>query len=414
MEQNDTSLILLLNREEMLSALDTEINHFQTAKSWTGRNRWALTLSISALLWLGIQDGANPALSRSNIALLAISLLLLWEILLKAGNALDSALLPAKKVKGTFFTFAPFFRALRSVIFLHALKQAATFAILLYLPFSRLLFLKFYFACGLCGALIGIVFTYVDIPPIPNFESNPIVNAALKLHRWLELAADGIAAFCAMYVLNSARKSFCPADIRMGVIIAAAVYLLTLLVEEKFPLSHLSALYLVRRNLAFRRISPEIAQNQIDLLLFSGSRIDEIAQQNIDSILTSVNQIREGYEEIEKEFRYCTALRLEIYEMSEESLFLKSKREELGQRWKSLMSRFDSFCMQHDKLLHRIEKFKSHLNTISFFSEKAAKEAEPIIRKLNAALLPLNEKRDAMKEEFQKIGEPALTSSQAG
>jgi len=231
-----------LTREQLLAALDTEIHNFEATKSSTGHTRWALTLSLSGLLWLSIQIWDSTKFSPRNAALLAIALTLLWDFILKFKGSLDSSLLPSQPTRGRLFAFSYLLGALRSTIFFFGLKQTAILAVILWLASPELLVLKWYFIFSLVGVVLAFGVSYLDLPPIPALDAPTPARffiIALQSCTWLVRITVAVVA---IFILCRSASQFTAADVRLGIIIAAFGYLLTLLVDEHFPASHLAAI----------------------------------------------------------------------------------------------------------------------------------------------------------------------------
>jgi len=386
-----------LTREQLLAALDTEIHNFEATKSSTGHTRWALALSISGLLWLGIQIWDNTKFSPRNVALLAIALTLSWDFILKFRGSLDSSLLPSQPTRGRFFAFSYLLGALRSTIFFFGLKQAAILAAIFWLASPGLYILKLYFLFSLVGVVLAFVISYIDLPPIPALDAPTPVRfliLLLQLCTWLvRITVAGVAIF----ILCQFGAQFTAADVRLGIIIAAFGYLLTLLVDEQFPASHLAALRSVRQNLAFARITSQEAQIQIDLLLLVGGGVANTVRHTPDSILATAEQVRSNYAQIESLLPNYQKLAAQMAEPSNADPVVQTARTEYDRLHKFLGQIYSQATTQHDRLLKRVKKFEEHVQFIAYFSASAAREAEPLIEKLKVAFVVLADQRQKLK-----------------
>ena len=133
-----------LLRERLLDALDTEIDTIISAQAATGRTRWALLLSLAALLWLGLQAWENTMFVMSNVLLLAITMSIIWDFLLKMSNSIDGSLISSPARQGRFLALSGFLGALRSTILFHAAKLTLALATIICLHSPELVILKLY------------------------------------------------------------------------------------------------------------------------------------------------------------------------------------------------------------------------------------------------------------------------------
>jgi hypothetical protein len=386
-----------LLREQLLSALDREINDLQSARNSNGRTRWALTLSSAGLFWLGIQLWDTSNCSSRNVALLATAMTLLWDFLLKLTGSLDSPLLPRQATHGRFLPFSHLIGALRSTILFIGLKNAAMLAAVFWVQPPAWQVLAGYLIYSLLLVTIGFVVSYWDVPPIPVLDppdrSRKFI-LGLRASPWLvRLLVLGSA----VYALASFPHPFAAADVRLGAVVAAAGYLLTLLLDDQFSASHLNAWRAVRQNLAFGHISADEAKNQVDLLQLSGGSGMKAVQRTPDAILATADEIRADYLQVEASLAAAkqTVNALGTSLGSDETLQLPlADNHRLQKHCKDLFNRASAM---HDKLLERVKTFELHVEFAGHLSVSAAEEAKPLIEKLKIALAPLSEQREKLK-----------------
>ena len=321
--------------------------------------------------------------------------LLYWT--LKFRGSLDSSLLPSQPTRGRFFAFSYLLGALRSTIFFFGLKQAAILAAIIWLASPELFILKWYFIFSLVGVALAFVVSYLDLPPIPALDAPTAARfliLVLQFCTWLVRIAVAVSA---TFILCQSAAQFTAADVRLGVIIAAFGYLLTLLVDEQFPASHLAAMRAVRQNLAFARISPEEAQIQTDLLLLVGGGVANTVRHTPDSILSTAEQVRSNYAQIESLLPNYNKLAAEMAQPATAGQSALTARTEYDRLHKFLGQIYSQATTQHDRLLKRVKKFEEHVQFIAYFSASAAREAEPLIEKLKVAFIVLAGQREKLK-----------------
>jgi hypothetical protein len=386
-----------LTREQLLAAIDSEISHFQASNSATGRTRWALTLSLSALLWLGIQIWDNGAFSARNVALLTIALTVLWDFILRVGSSMDSSLLPRQPSQGKFYSFSPLLGALRSTILFYVLKHTAMLAAILWLASSDLVILKWCSIFSLAGAVLGLICSYHDLPPIPALDAPTPFRFVVRLIQrgsWIfHIVAAGSATF-AFYQFGARLSA---ADIRLGIIATAFGYLLTLLVEERFPVSHLAALRTTRQNLAFARLPLAEVRSQVDFLLLAGSSMATAVQHTLDVIFTIAGQVRSQYSQVEGLLPNYRKLSDELAHAPTTGEAVQAKRLEFDRLHKFLAQLYRQATTQHDGLLRRVKTFEGHVEFLALSSASTAKDIEPLVQKLKVTLTPLAVQRDNLK-----------------
>jgi len=399
MDSNSPSTSDTLPRDQLLAALDTEINNYRAVQSSSGHTRWALLLSLSGLIWLGIQICASPMISPPNVAVLAITLTVLWDFVLQVRNSLDSSLLPPESPPGGFIALSHLLGALRSTIVFQAIKQAIILALMIRLAPRQFFLLECYVATNLLITLLVLVVSYKSLPSIPTLDFPSPGQFLMRLHRWFIWLVRVAVACSATFILCRSAVNFSADDVRLGIICTALGYLATLIVAEQFPSSHIAALQAVRRNLAFCRISPSDAKNQIDLLLLAGGRSANTFQHTTDALLAAIDQVRSNYAQIKESVYDHEQLTTEIAQGPEND-DLQIKRTECELRHKSLVKMFDDAIARHDVLLKQQEDFENQVKIVGFLSASAAKEINPLIETLKAALVPLAEQRDALKSNF--------------
>ena len=69
-----------LNREELLSALDTQIKFEADSQRNEGWTRWAIWGAIAAHVWIGTDLWVQPGLNISRMVSLALMMLILWKL----------------------------------------------------------------------------------------------------------------------------------------------------------------------------------------------------------------------------------------------------------------------------------------------------------------------------------------------
>lgn len=378
-----------ITREQVLAALDTEINFLQAARSTTGRTGWALTLSLSALVWLGIQIWGSPNVSVRNVALLGIILTLLWNLLRNVAKSIDSSLVPQRPAQGRFFSLAPWLGAMRSTILIQGIELAVILFALFRIGTPEVLILKWYYFFGLVAVVGAFIVSYVSLPQIPATDDRSpgrIFAAIFVICQWLARAA---VAGASVLIIFKWAALFSKDDVRLAVILAAGGFLLNSLLAENFSATHVTAFQNTRQNLAFSRISVEEARQLSDLLRFVGNSPTQVVGSTTDSLLGAADEIRAIFAQVEDVILRTKQLDFEIEQARSTNKPIEAKRSEYSQSRKDLFGLYRQGITQYERLLGRLEKFETHVKIAALFSASAAKEVEPLIVKLRAAVRPL-------------------------
>jgi uncharacterized integral membrane protein len=401
-------------RDELLAALDTEINHAETALNSSGRSRWALTLSLSALLWLGIEVAGRTDLAWRPTLLLAVALTLLWQLVLDVASAIDGPLLKGKRARGKFFQFSPLLGAVRSTILFSALKNGALLVAVLWINRPELPVAVWYLGIALIGCIIAFLFSFVKIPPLPLVE----LRTRYSVTRWtdsiLTLLDRGLQLAAAAAVVTAVvqtQSQFHASDVRLGIILAAFGYLLTQLVEDRFPTAHLSALRTVRQNLAFERFSVEDAKKELDALLFAGGTAASTMHDSPDSLLAQANLIRSIYAQAEPLIVEFEKLTVELQATPPDDLLLKERRAEHSRLLACLVQLQRDAEAEHKVVARRVKRLEKQASVIAILSATSGRDLAPLISRLKAALEPLEKQRTRLSATLDRKSQSTRTAS---
>ena len=391
-------------REDLLAGLDTEIRQAETALNSSGRSRWALMVSLSALLWLGIDVAGRTDLAWRQTLLLAVTLTVLWQLLLDIASAIDGPLLRGKKSRGKFFQFTPLLGAVRSTILFSALKCAALVGAVLWIKRPELTVALWYFVMTLIGFVVAFILSFTEIPPFPI----PEIKTRHAISRWsnsiLTIVDRGLQLATVAALITAVlktREQFHASDVRLGIILTAFAYLLTQLIEDRFHVVHLSALRTVRQNLAFDRISVQDAKKQLDALLFTGGPAASTMHDSPDSVLAQADFIRSIYAEAEPlivEFEKLTA---ELQATPADDLLLKERRKEHSRLRTCLVQLRQDAETEHKAIGRRVKRLEEQVKIIAVFSATSARELEPLVNRTKTALEPLEKQRAHLRAALE-------------
>lgn len=376
----------VMSREQFLAALDKEIEMVISQQSATGRNRWALVLTLSGLLWLGLQTLGAAKFSIQNVALLAIVLHFLWQFALKAAAGLDRSLIPAQEGgRGRFFEVSKLLGAVRSIVLFEAVKQATALMVIFWLGLPELELLKWYVVASFSLTLLVFPVTYMSVPPMPLVDIGLRVRGSTRAYSCAVIGARlAVSAFLLLVTYRHFGQFAIP-DVQLAIIVAAFVYVATLLVQDQFPTIHLTALRAVRQNLAFCRVPLVDAREQAEILLLSGASLAKTYQRSIDTILNAAEQVRTSFSHIEELLPELNKLASQLSE--------PNKREEYDRRYSALRDLYHRAEARHEQLRGRVKELDENLKIAGLFSPSSVQETTPLIDKLKAAIQPLNEQK---------------------
>lgn len=228
-------------------------------------------------------------------------------------------------------------------------------------------------------------------------RTNPL-RLGITFTTWFSWIGQTIIAGSAVVFLSQIWPGLSGPDFRLGLVVAASVFLLTLIVEDQFPLRHLLALRAVRQNLAFNRISLDAARVQIDSLLLAGRAPSDFVREKAEAILARLDDVRSLYAQIEGFLPKQNSLRWEA--PPGESAGSIRSREEFDRLSKHLESTFKNAIRQHEKLIGDARKLNDHIQFMGSFSPSTAHDLAPLLENVKAVLAPLATQREKLKPQL--------------
>jgi hypothetical protein len=380
-----------LDREQFLEALDSEIAHLESARASTGLTRWGIIVSLSALLWLGLQILGESHYQLKNVAGLTIALTILWDILAKVIVALDAPMVSRQPVRGGFISLTQMIGAARSLLLFVGLKEGLLLVAAFISNLPGFTVAQVYLAAGFLLTAIGFVFTYVDILPIPVIEPHTKGRSYAICYQSISWLARVVVAGSLVWAIFKLRSTFSTDDVRLGILATACLYLLSLLVHDRFSTNYLAAFRKVRQNLAFNHISLDEAREQADLLTTFGGTTTATIHREPEEILASIDAIRSQFRKIESLQGLILAAPMNDPQLTFDS---RVQDEERKRASKIIPTLFAEACSEHDRLKDRVEQYIAYGSFLLYLSTSGARQVQPLAEKLKSAIQPLTEERE--------------------
>ena len=383
-----------LNRDQLISALDTEINHVQTSSSWNGHTRWGLIVTLSGLLWLGLQIPRVDGFSWNDVGLLTLALLICWEFIVDLWGSVDSPIRSNRHDSGKYYSFNHLLGAVRSTILFGTIKAAALLLVGVLLWHKLSLILLICLGAGAFAAVCAFGFSFWEPPPVSISEvvqSDSQIPKVYRIQYWLIWIFRTWATASLSRAVYHFRADFVSDEFRMAVILAAVIYLFSILIDQRIPATHLEALRTVRQNLAFQRLSLEDAQREVDILMFVGGTAASRMQDSPDALLALAEQVRSAYADVQQLHATYQEQLKKVERTSGANLFEQSMTKELQEIRKDILRKHSLVKSQHDKLISRFYKLQRHIRVMGLFSMHSANELIIVIEKLKHVLDSLNE-----------------------
>lgn len=266
-----TSPSAALTREELLEALDKDMETIAASQSAAGLNDWAILGALAALLWFALDAWEQGHFVLRNVLILTLTLTITWDWLKRMAAQLDSSPLAEVQMENRFLSLPGLLGTTRTNIIFGLAKKSFFLAVVFYLKSPFLLWLQIYFCMDVFGSILALAISYWgDLPEISRenkFIPRYAIRAGLVFTAVLP-AGIGVFAWGIVW-LNAAGLT--THDWRMGLVFSALIYLMSLAVQNRISTHFLNAYKTIRRNLAYGHISLEDARNQADLLSVGGT-----------------------------------------------------------------------------------------------------------------------------------------------
>lgn len=271
----------------VLSILDFEIDKIQSEQTRPGWSLWALGAAFAALVWMLTEHLFSPSLNIVNVLQLFVMFSALWTtrhlfaLLQTFGQSSSQA------PKG--FRWAPdTLKRLGALI--DGAKATAVFVVSLVCTsgvpaYSRFLAALVYGAMAFF-VIVGFLLSMFRLPvraDYPNLSGKLQIGIGIAL--WVAILITLITvAYGFGFAVSSSVSGFTSVDMRVAILIVAALFLLKQLAVDYSEPPLLGSLIEIRRDLAFSRVSVEGAVERAEIAIL-GMNEAAVLQEDVRAIL---------------------------------------------------------------------------------------------------------------------------------
>lgn len=269
-ESNDTPN---MSQSELISALDYEIESKEKALTMSGWTKWTFYGGFGTMVWVATEEMAKATFSIYNIILFFLLCLLVFDAIEMTTELFRPNTEKPSKNPNRIRIPSQHYPWARATIFADMMKNGVMIGAYFFLAAFPLgfwprwfvsLFLGFYGLFVLMG-IAGFIRHCTD-RPIPSALEKPETRTIFKIVTYL-IIFSAFAAILGLLAINflECRKSFCVSDYRLGMLLAAFVWLFPIWIRfttQYQPL--LERLKAVRTDLAFQKIDMQTALRQAD------------------------------------------------------------------------------------------------------------------------------------------------------
>jgi len=285
-----------ITREQLLEALDTEIENVTAIQSATGWNHWVILGALAALLWLGIDTWENGHFILHNVLLLTMAITIFWRQLKMSAALFDSSPLPASKISNRFWSLSGLLGSTRTHILFTLVINVFFLSIVWMLKSPWVLVLKIYFIYEVLTDIIALGISLWDDFPEISTDHKPLPESFLRCIVLFTIALKYIMCLLIWGVVWFYAPDLTTHDLRLALLTSALLFLMSLAVETRIPTNYLQAYRAIRQNVAFGRIPLTEAKMQADMLLIGGN-LDQTLQPHYQKFMAKIEKMRPAYYE---------------------------------------------------------------------------------------------------------------------
>lgn len=286
---DDTSLA----KEDLLKALDFEINQISAEQQRNGWTKWALYGVLAGSLWLLLEQWEKGNFDYFVVLLLVLVFSIGLDIIRQARRLLPRR--PNRYKRLLRFRFLNEIENSSAAFFLYAIRHFVVFLIALYFV-NRVSWLQagivlIYYGQFSLFSLLAFAFYYFD----PQAQTIQNTESKMSLKRYysywgitiIALAWGMVGYFNAATTYYSGGISI--ANFRIAGLLVVIAYTFYLLTDQTKKVPLLSVLTEIRRDLSFGRIDLETAIKQAEIVI-AGIFVDEKLQEDIAAVMPLLEQ----------------------------------------------------------------------------------------------------------------------------
>lgn len=267
-----------LKKEELLSALDTQIKFEADSQRNEGWTHWAIWGAIAALIWIATDLWVQPGLEISRMVIVSLLIFVSWKFL----EAIIWALLPSSHIVINSVRFRPSadtIHPLRPAIAVAVVQYALILSALGYFNMWSLCFLWAYAIVAFLGCSSMLIFDRLTIGFPEQVKTTTIINGMV----FLQLICLFCTGFQIVRFAITSWATFSQADFRFALVLNSGTFLISKLVTANSTEHLLSKLTQLRQHLAFGRIPLKDAIEKSEELL-TGITLEKLLRPLVNAI----------------------------------------------------------------------------------------------------------------------------------
>jgi hypothetical protein len=388
LSESEPNVSTSFSKEEVLKALDFEIDSIKSEINRLGWTTWALLGSLATIIWLIINNWENFKGNFTNVGLWFFCVIFLIDIL----NIIDNILLQRKSHTGEIriYRFKELYSSSRRLFllnFLMALSLVYLSVILLKNVPPLIRIYSFLFYGGACLIwLFTLIMSFIDFPLVQG-------NYKFRTYK-LILTLIILPGFVVLFYCYKTIGTINILEIKLAFLICTFLFLLKRLSEGNDSKSKMDSLKEIRRDLVFGRLGIQEALKRTDIILL-GMNVSQFFQDDIDSLLKLLSL---NHSEI-------NTLSLRYQEISNLISKKESKKEEIEKITNDFRLLCDSNFYRRNRVKEYLYKKEQLLNKISLFqNDKEAKlELQNIIMKIDKEEQENKNMEDGLEEDLNNF-----------
>jgi hypothetical protein len=313
-----------LTREQLLEALDTEIKNLAATQSAAGWNQWAILGALAAVFWAALGSWEKGQFVLLNAALLALVFSYTVDFLSRTLNAVDSSPLPSRPTANRFLSWSRLLGSTRSALLFQAAKSSAYVAIAWSFDSAFLWPIRLLVPLGIAFTLLALGLSlWPECPEFPR-ENRLVPRWALSFGRIIGGVVEVVTLGGLWATVYFDAQRFTTADVRLGLLASAILYLVGLWVDTRVPATFLRALRALRQSLAYGRIPLTEARDHADLLLIGGT-LAQTVQPHVNTLVSKLDRAREAVQQVTQLMEGYSALVQELQQQPERNPEIEAK-----------------------------------------------------------------------------------------
>jgi hypothetical protein len=287
------------SRSQLLSLLDSEIERIQTQDREPGWTKWALLGGLGTDLWLISNELEHGSIDWQKSAIFFLWLFLAKEFLAHLNGLL--AFRSNNKSGPRFFLFKAYGQQLRRLAIFYAFMYALPLFLLIHVAFPlsthSIWFLRIYLIFFAFVSCLAIPLSFLRLPFSVGPERRSVRVTLLILFLLITVPLSELSS----YIINT-WSTFTQPTLRVSTLFLIGLYLIQLLLRGQTGTPLLNTLIELRRSLVLGQIDYQSAFKQAEVA-FSGLRVSDVLQDEVNIMLSHMNEINIRLESMRKELQ---------------------------------------------------------------------------------------------------------------